>query len=132
MGGGGDLQTGPNSLLVGRTAQLTRRRRYSQDAKPETSDTHHQSEPVWSSAALTSDQNTPTNQPAQGHREEITAGSTDDATKVSSITLMDGCRGTHAYPLPAWLIALTLEAIPADHKSLASEAFRVPPGDPDN
>ncbi|KAH8778684.1 hypothetical protein F5883DRAFT_218079 [Diaporthe sp. PMI_573] len=54
---------------------------YSQDAKPETSDTHHQSEPVWSSAALTSDQNTPSNQPAQEHREQITAGSTDDATQ---------------------------------------------------
>lgn len=89
-----NLQTGPNSLLVGRTAQLTRRRRYSQDAKPETSDTHHQSEPVWSSAALTSDQNTPSNQPAQDRREEITAGSTDDATKVSLIALMNGCRDT--------------------------------------
>lgn len=64
-------------------AQLTRRRRYSQDAKPETNDTHHQSEPVWSSAALTSDQNTPSNQTAQHRREEITTGSTDDATKVS-------------------------------------------------
>ncbi|KAL1861620.1 hypothetical protein Daus18300_008736 [Diaporthe australafricana] len=51
------------------------------DAKPETNDTHHQSEPVWSSAALTSDQNTPSNQPAQDRQEQITAGSTGNATE---------------------------------------------------
>lgn len=123
----------PLSFSQAEPARLTRRRRYSQDAKPETSGTHHQSEPVWSSAALTSDQNTPSNQPAQEQREQIAAGSTDDATKVSAPP-HDGRphrKKTGAKPLPAWLIALTLEAIPADHKSLASEAFRVPPGDPD-
>ncbi|KAJ0124898.1 hypothetical protein J7T55_006241 [Diaporthe amygdali] len=56
---------------------------YSQDAKPETSDTHHQSEPVWTSAAVTSDQNTPSNQPARDSHEQITTGSTGNgnATK---------------------------------------------------
>ncbi|POS77783.1 hypothetical protein DHEL01_v203829 [Diaporthe helianthi] len=79
------LQTGPKSFLSffsqAEPAQLTRRRRYSQDAKPETSGTHHQPETVSSSAALTLDQNTPSNQPAQQQPERIAAGSTDDASK---------------------------------------------------